>query len=447
MIMADETQVPMATNGPDAGSNTPHPPAPAESFDIEMNPIAPSATPAVPSAEVSIPKPSAPTTSGALSASTSEPRGDETEFERIQRLKLQTDDAPHSGEISNDIASILHSVKLPERRDFKGTADTRPPSATIAVPNIDEALKQSVPQAPSEPEARPTVVASHTLKDDLQDIVRRKKISLVKAAALEADKKRPDPIMPLETVGERGRKHRTAAIVFVSILLIFLGGGALYGVTVVENKHPSTTSATYPSLIFAEQTVTVPIDNTSPAILKAALAHALTQNLGPVGSITQIIPTISATSADSISTTGPATLSEFFAALGISPPSQLTQGLGDSFFFGAHTVDVNAPVLVIPVTNYDLAFAGMLAWEPQMNTDLSPIFTSVPTLTTGANGLPTARTFADAVMRNYDVRELKDDSGTIVLYYSFPTPDLLVIAQSPNTFAEVLSRLQAHGNL
>ena len=50
-------------------------------------------------------------------------------------------------------------------------------------------------------------------------------------------------------------------------------------------------------------------------------------------------------------------------------------------------------------------------------------------------------------MRNYDVRELTDDSGNIVLYYSFPTPNILVIAESPYSFTEILSRLQAEREL
>jgi hypothetical protein len=82
-----------------------------------------------------------------------------------------------------------------------------------------------------------------------------------------------------------------------------------------------------------------------------------------------------------------------------------------------------------------------------MNQDLAPAFDAVPVLTTGPDGLPTARTFTDAVMLNYDVRELKDDSGNVVLYYSFPTPNILVIAESPHSFTEVLSRLQAQREL
>ncbi len=90
--------------------------------------------------------------------------------------------------------------------------------------------------------------------------------------------------------------------------------------------------------------------------------------------------------------------------------------IGPNFFFGFHVVDTNAPLLVIPVTSYDHAFAGMLAWEPRMDSDLSPIFNSV-SMTVSTSGIPVERTYQDSVMRNYDVRELLDDSGNVVLYY------------------------------
>ena len=75
------------------------------------------------------------------------------------------------------------------------------------------------------------------------------------------------------------------------------------------------------------------------------------------------------------------------------------------------------------------------------------MFTPVSTQTSGANGLPAVRSFEDTVMRNYDVRALKDDSGQIQLYYSFPTRNVLIIAESPYSFSEILSRLRADRKL
>ena len=89
----------------------------------------------------------------------------------------------------------------------------------------------------------------------------------------------------------------------------------------------------------------------------------------------------------------------------------------------------------------------MLQWEERLNADLSPGFTALSVLTTDGDGLPVKRSYQDLVMRNYDVRALKDDSGTIQLFYSFPTQNILIIAESPYSFTEIISRLQAGRNL
>ena len=374
----------------------------------------------------------------------------ETEFERIQRLKLDTKDAPHSGAIGDDIAQILKDVKLPERRTFKASADkTIAPVVPIPAPTPPSATVPAPEKAQQDHADRGIVTPLHTLKDDLQDVVRVRKMSVVRASALEQDKKRGQADLgPMpQTPAQAQRTRHTFTVLFFALLLAALGGAALYGVSfVMQNKSvPPTTQ--YSSLIFSEQTVTLPIDNGTPSALKETIAQARQTSSGPLGSITRIVPTVSTTTASGGTVTTPATLSQFFAALGLNTPDGLLRGLGNTYFFGIHTVDINAPVFVIPVTSYDLAFTGMLAWEKNMNQDLAPAFNAVPVLTTGPNGLPVARTFTDAVMLNYDVRELKDDSGNVVLYYSFPTPNLLVIAESPHSFTEVLSRLQAQREL
>jgi hypothetical protein len=374
---------------------------------------------------------------------------DETEYERIERLKVNTDNVPHSGAINDDIAKILKEVKLPERRNFKGAADPRTaPSVPIATTSQPAEKAATLEAGESKtPKERSIVTALHTLKDDVQDVVRNRNMSMVRASALEQDKKRTALPKSIPNPAIVQRRRRTFALIFFAILLLALGGAALYGVALVIQERATVPATQYPSLIFAESVVTLPIDNASSQSLKATIAQARAQSRAPLGSITRIVPTVSSINASGATVTTPATLQQFFTALGLQVPTQLMQGLGSTFFFGIHAVDTNAPVFVIPVTSYDLAFSGMLAWEPAMNQNLAPAFDAVPALVTGSDGLPATRTFTDAVMLNYDIRELKDDSGNVILYYSFPTPNLLIIAESPSSFSEILSRLEAQREL
>lgn len=381
---------------------------------------------------------------------------DETEYERTQRLKLNTDEAPHSGAINDDIAKILKDSKLPERRDFKAIADVKHPAAPPPPPppNVQAAFARATatpavaPVGSDTPKKRDIVTALHTLKDDMQDIVLVRKMSLVRASALEQDKKRgqPEIINSDQTPANRQRARRTVTTVFFAALFIALGLGSLYGVSLVTQSSTTPATRQYPSVIFAEQSKILPLDGSRPSDLKALLLNARGSTGSPIGSITRIIPTLATTTLSGTEPI-PANLEQFFTALGIKPPDQLMRGLGSDFFFGIHTVDVNGPILIIPVTSYDLAFSGMLAWEPSMNSSLTPVYDAVPSLITGPDGLPKQRTFSDSVILNYDVRELKDDTGAVVLYYSFPTPNLLIIAESVHSFPEVLSRLQAQRQL
>lgn len=339
-----------------------------------------------------------------------------------------------------EIASILAEVKLPERRERQApesTAVQTPPAVQPPpVPAADRLPTRAAEIASS------IVAPLRTLKHDLQEVVRKKNISLVRAAALEQEKR----------FGREGHERaphpesarRGVGILLAALLLIVLGAGAFFGVYIIEQQRsagaPSASQS--PSIVFSESTVALPLEDQSAADLKRLLANARTASSATLGSITRVVPVVS-TVAEGVAIERAATLEEFLAALGTRASPDLLRALSGEFFFGIHTVDENAPLFVIPVISYERAFAGLLAWEGSMNSDLAPAFTPVPDQVIGAGGLPQKRQFYDEVMRNYDVRVLKDDSGTIQLYYSFPTQNLLIIAESPYSFTEILSRLRA----
>ena len=364
------------------------------------------------------------------------------------------------------IANILKEIKLPERRmpesppkESKAFDTTLgavpreqivPPKqepAPAAAPNAASATPAGEPAKQGEGLASSIVSPLRTLKNDLQKIIRVKKISLVRAAALESQKRRGSAEEEREVVSAV-RSRRSHGVLFAAALFVVLGGAAFFGVfLVMEERSPAPSVSPQSSILFAENGVPFPLDNTSSIDLKRLLAQARKGGGGTLGSITRIIPTASETTKEGVITERSATLEEFLRALGARVPEELFRALPDDFFFGLHTVDENAPLFVIPVLSYERAFAGMLRWEETMNADFSPVFTPLPDQVLGAGGLPEKRRFEDVVMRNYDVRVLKDNAGMIELYYSFLTRELLVIAESPYSFTEILSRLRAERKL
>ncbi|TSC86980.1 MAG: hypothetical protein G01um10148_85 [Parcubacteria group bacterium Gr01-1014_8] len=357
-------------------------------------------------------------------------------------------EGPPGKTLQTDIAHILEGVKLPERRGAATTRDTSKPSIYPASPAPEMAAPP--PQTQQQPLEKSSVTPLHTLKDDLQSVVRDQKISVVHAAALEEDKRATQASIIAHTNVHSAQKRRVVSTFAVITGLIVLGLLALGAVFMIMNERAGTTATevfSTDSLLFSEQTIPFPIQNRSAAELKRLLADARVSASLTLGAITRIAPIVEDTNLETGEVTERlATTEEFLDALRAQAPEELVRALGSEFFFGFHTVDENAPVLIIPVTSYERAFAGMLLWEDMINTELSPVFTAVPSLIQ-ENGLLKKRTFKDLVMRNYDVRALTDDKGEVQLYYSFPTRELLVIAESSFSFTEILSRLRADRRL
>lgn len=370
--------------------------------------------------------------------------------------------APRTGNTAiprPDVIEALSGIKLPERKDFRATADKKIPivqekheipvvSAMPQAPKVDLSGGQKAP-ADRKEEVDSIVTPVHTLKQDLEGIVVDQKMSMIHAAALEQDKRKGQQEVVAETSARVQRTRRTSAFVFTSVILVILGGAALFGVaTIMSQRSPTVQTGSDTSLLFAEQAVSYPLSNRTPEAIKHTLSQARLSSAGAIGSIVRIVPTVAGIDpATGTQMEREATLAEFMKSLGTHAPEELLRSLGDTFFFGMHAADQNTPVLIIPVRSYDRAFASMLTWETTLNSDLAPLYTLVPILTLGEDGLPTQRRFQDEVMRNYDTRTLKDDSGKIRMYYSFPSRSILIIAENPYSFAEVLSRLQAQRRL
>ena len=391
--------------------------------------------------------------------------------------------------LKTNITKILEEARMPERRDM--VAATQNPSLQTALTDapyrasaqldaappttdVPSALELSIEQnklaAPPETQAPVTglssVVSLHTMKSDLQSVVRKDSISLVRAASMEADK-RPGKLPEKAAAPGAPKRWRSALLIVSATLVLFgLGGAALYAVYYLKTTKPSA-AASAARLLFAEQQIALPIDAQSSAAIKQNIQSIMTGQGAPSNSIIEVWPIIP--SIDEAQAPRAATFAEFLRALGARPSEEFIRSLSEEFFFGIHFADAPSPLFVVPVVSYDHAFAGMLAWEKSINTEFGGLFVQLPpyrtvlvpaivsatstsATSTEATSTPRMvetqepvppRAFEDLVMRNYDVRALKDDNGNIVLYYSFPTQDLLVISASPYTFPEVLSRLQA----
>jgi len=356
---------------------------------------------------------------------------------------------------NKEMADLLKSVGLPEhsarpqKKEEEGSQTERSDGNANQTDEVKKAPDSKEEEGRGNQDAkegaRTGIPAIRTLRDDMHSTVHEGNMSLVRAAALEQDKRR---YQPSKTEKRESRESsfsgKTRGILFATVILAVLGAGAIAGIYYASRQEESTPSLPQANdgIIFAENALLLDLSGMRPFEVKQSLESAREAASLSLGAIARIVP--AAVSPESQALT-PLTAQEFLLAIGANAPDSLARSLDDNFFLGVHTIDTNAPLIIFPVIAYERAFAAMLEWEEFINTDISPPFSAIPRSYRTEDGLETV-SFEDIVIRNFDVRVLRDRSGTVRFLYAFPTRSILVIGESPHTFTEVLSRLQAARN-
>ena len=163
----------------------------------------------------------------------------------------------------------------------------------------------------------------------------------------------------------------------------------------------------------------------------------------------------------------PIAASDFLSLINASVPDKVSRSLLPQYMFGIYNYAGNQEFLILKVSSYDTTFSGMLSWEANLWQNFKNLFglsvntssaqtngvtststsissSSVPTNLTdqGSSAIDTMK-FQDAQFDNQDCRVIKDDSGKIIFLYSIINQNTIVIATSPDTLREIVSRINA----
>ena len=127
---------------------------------------------------------------------------------------------------------------------------------------------------------------------------------------------------------------------------------------------------------------------------------------------------------------------DLFRTLQTKASSQLLRAFDPLFMLGAiganSTTSAPSTFIIIKLTSFENAFAGMFAWEPNLLKDLGPLFSTTPTIEELA--------FTDVTDRNKDVRVL-GPSDEPVLLYTFFESEFLIITDSLETLHTLVEDL------
>lgn len=329
-------------------------------------------------------------------------------------------------------ADAVHAggtMELPQHAPQKEPEnDTGIVSNTILAEPID------MPQERNRP-----VGLIHTFKDDVQNLVRDQKLSMTKIRALESDQGERET----DAIERNVEKSGVLTAIFGGLiaLAVVIGGAWYYTTMLAPQKNTSGISLAY-GLFFTEGYEQVDISNKVPRATREALALVRKRGAFSIGSLIEIVPTARVRD-DATGELTPTRVgsTDLVRALGLRIPTLFSQTIGPLYMVGLHIGDENIPYLVLTTDSYDHAFSGMLTWEKYMEEDLAPFMSpnttyTPPATTQGGNA------FIDTVVRNFDVRVLRDDTGTIRLLYGFANTRTIIITTRVETFLTIAERIR-----
>jgi len=258
-----------------------------------------------------------------------------------------------------------------------------------------------------------------TFQGDVAEALQRERESLVSIQQAEHLKKSSAP--PAASTSSESSKRRTEFfLLFLGSLVLFILGTV--GVWYAYNEFVS--GAAVP-IITAPVNRFISADTetnlTLTAVSRETLINTIINAVGnvPIGELKHINLSLST--------------SEFLQSLESRAPASLIRAFNPLFMFGAFG---ESAFLIIKLTSFENAFAGMLAWEKNLGQDIGPLFATAKSL---AN-LPPGSVFTDITDKNKDVRALAS-GDQLVLLYSFFDNNMLIITDRIETLRTLIDRL------
>ena len=262
----------------------------------------------------------------------------------------------------------------------------------------------------------------------------------IASIAMQEQKKREEESL----TGER-ESRLSKRLVVIILALVVVGAIALSFVVFIWQRPAMVVvmpTDTLPApLLYAETQERFKVSGQTPEVAYRNVVAKLTGASFASGSINEVILVKASTT--------PLSAQEFSTALDLDIPDKLVRFVDKKFMLGTYSFRTVRGFIVLQPFSYGSVLAELLAWEKDMPGELVPLLTGKDLLSTvGSLGSPQGG-WQDAVIRNIDVRVLKDTSGTTLLLYAFLPArssggtQMLIIAPDEELFAELLLRSQS----
>jgi hypothetical protein len=358
-----------------------------------------------------------------------------------------------------------------------------PPPAPPVVP-APAAAPQPAAKKPS-----PGIAPIETYQGDIEGLVQSKNVSVLTIAAAEAARRgaaagaaAEAPQAPSVDIMQWLKR---GGMVAAGVVLIALAAGAVAWVLQPPRAvEVQDVVAAVPFIqVDASKQLSVPDTAVSHRTFIDALVgqrDSVSLSLGLMEAL--LLGTASSTAQGRVFV--PLSAGTLLTYLSPSVPSSLVRSVSpSSYLLGVHSYDGNQPFLILKADSYEGAYAGMLAWEQAMPSEMRSLFVRVPpvlirndpapsvpaapsTATSTATSTPAGTAsstvattsapapspslpvpalppkFIDKIVENHDARVIENADHQILLLWAFANRNVLVITTNEATFREVLSRLE-----
>jgi len=354
---------------------------------------------------------------------------DEQEESKLQTsTKQELDKYLNRGSQDNDVTPP--SVNQQTKTDTIGGSPDIPdlyPGQTL------KNLQKEVPQTKS---------VIRTYKSDMEETIRSQHLSSLNIAIAENDKmvrRMTDDGVEEEKKADKNYK------IFILIIILIVAGISVFAVPyflVKKQTTPTETEETISnsSLIVFDTAERVNIDELNKDRIAKTLGERVDQISITLGSIRQFY--ITEGEGDSVQVI---TAKKFLELIKARVPDGISRTTKDPFMFGMHSFNGNQKFLILKVGSYETTYAGMLVWENALWYDFSELFGLKAANEIDSSGRPIlgedVRKFQDVVIKNKDVRAIKDAEGKITFLYSVVDKNTVVFTTSQDTFKEILNRM------
>ena len=267
-----------------------------------------------------------------------------------------------------------------------------------------------------------------TFQGDVAEALQRQQESLVSIQRAEHLKRGPTGSSRDTTSINYKTRKESLLLILGSLLLLILGtGGAWYAYSEFISKI-STPIISTPANQFlsVNSEINLDIATSSRSDLINTLSSATLNN--PDKELKHVVLRKVTEKDKTLLTT-----SEFLKILETKASGSLVRAFDPLFMFGAFG---QSSFLVIKLSSFENAYAGMLLWEKSLAEDIGPLFTTAPLL----KNIPPQSVFTDITDRNKDIRTLALE-GEPVLLYSFFDNNMLIITDNIETLRTLIDRL------